>query len=173
MSYLIAIVIAWFLALLNASALPYVQVLGVTPDLVLIFAVCWAMVRGQDEALFVVPLAGFLRDLNTSDPLGTSVLAMAPVVLLAAAIRLRALDTEFVPTIAVVAGGSLAYGVISMMVLAATGQDIQWLDALLTVTLPGMLVNALFTPILYLPVHWLGHRRREGLQGAGRLTSPL
>ena len=118
MRYPIAFAAAFFLAVLQASAMPYVKVLGVTPDLVLIFAACWAMVRGQGEAMVVVPLAGLLRDLSSSDPLGTSVLALAPIVLLAAARELRPMDTEFVPTLVVVGAGTLAYGVLSMSVLA-------------------------------------------------------
>ncbi len=153
--------------------MPYVQVLGVTPNLILIFAASWAMIRGQDEALVVVPMAGFLRDVTTSDPLGTSVLAMAPIILLATTVQLRAMDTDFVPTVIVVAAGSLAYGIISMTVLAATGQKVPWTDALLRVVLPAVVVNALFTPIVYLPVHWLGARSTARILGPGRITSPL
>ncbi len=171
MKYAIAFVVAWFLAVLHSSALTYVKVLGVTPDLVLIFAASWAVIRGQEEAFVVVPMAGFLRDLTTSDPLGTSVLGLAPIVLLAAAARLRSVDTEFLPTVAVVAAGSLAYGIISLAVLAATGEGVSWGQAVLRVVIPAVIVNSLFTAIVYLPVHWLSPRP-TGLQGAGRLSSP-
>lgn len=170
MKYLVAFVAAFFLAVLGASAMPHLKVLGVTPDLVLIFAACWTMVRGQREALLVVPLAGFLRDLTTSDPLGTSVLALSPIVLLAAARELRTVETEFVPTLIVVAAASLAYGVLSMAVLSATGQEIPWLDGLLRVVLPAAVVNALFTPIVYLPVRWLGAGPRPGMAAVGPTT---
>ena len=83
MKYLVAFVGAFFAAVLAASMAPYARVLGVTPDPVLIFAACWAMIRGQREAMVVVPMAGLLRDLTTSDPAGTSVLALSPIVLLA------------------------------------------------------------------------------------------
>jgi hypothetical protein len=94
--------------------------------------------------------------------------------LLAGLISLQtAIETKFLPSIAVVTAGTLAYGVLSAAVLAATGHSVPVVDALLRVLLPLMLVNALFTPILYLPVLWLGTPQRHGLQGAGRLTSPL
>jgi len=166
--YAIAFLVAWFLSVLSVSAMPYVKVLGVTPDLVLIFAACWAVVRGQDEALVVVPVAGFLRDLATSDPLGTSVIALAPLVVLAYAVRLRALDTRFIPAMAVVAAGSFCYGVISTAILAGAGHDIPWWHAISRVILPAIVVNALFAPILYLPLTWLSPQPR-GLQGAARL----
>jgi len=81
--YLAALAAAFLAAVLTTSLSPYVKVLGVAPDFVLIFAACWAMVRGQGEAMFVVPVAALLRDLTTSDPLGLSVLALAPIVFLA------------------------------------------------------------------------------------------
>ncbi len=174
MRYLFAFATAWFLAVIGASAMPYIKVLGVTPDLVLIFAACWAILREQSEAMVVVPVAGLLRDLTTSDPLGTSVLAMAPIVLLAAAVQMRSVDTQFLPTVIVVAAGSLLYGIISMLVLWLTGQEIGWGDGFFRVVLPAAVVNALFTPIVYLPVQWLSPRPKPGLLGRrGRLTSPL
>ena len=156
MKYIVAFAALFFLAILGASVMPYVKVLGVTPDLVLIFTACWALLRGQGEAMVLVPMAGFLRDLTTSDPLGTSVLALSPILLLASAAReFRMVETDFVPALVVVAAGTLAYSLISMTVLIITGQEIPWLTALLYVALPSAIVNALFTPIVYLPVRWL------------------
>ena len=168
MKYLLAFAAAFFLAALGASAMPYVRVLGVTPDLLLIFAASWAVVRGQSEAMVVVPVAGLLRDLTASDPLGTSMLALSPIVLLAALRELRAVESNFLPALAVVAAGTVAYGLISMAVLAATGQTVPLADALLRVVLPGALVNALFTPIVYLPVRWLRPGPRPGSLRLGR-----
>jgi len=163
--YLVAFTALFLLAVLGVSAMPYVKVLGVTPDLVLVFAACWTVARGQGEALVVVPLAGVLRDLTTSDPLGTSVLALSPIVLLTATRALWIMESELVPTLLVVGAGSLGYGVLSMTVLAATGQEMPWADGLLRVVLPAAVVNALFTPIVYLPVRWLSPQPRPGLVG--------
>jgi rod shape-determining protein MreD len=173
MRYAFAGVIAWLLAVVWVSAMPYVKVLGVTPDLVLIFACCWAVVRGDEEALYVVPIAAIAHDLMSSDPVGTSLLAFAPIVLLATVARLQAIDTDFIPAVAVVAAGSLSYEVIHIFVLAVIGQPIEADYALLRVIIPAAVVNALFTPILYLPVRWLSSERSSVLRGAGRLTSPL
>jgi len=138
----------------------YIEILGVTPDLVLIFVAVWAVVRGHEEAWIVALLAGFVKDLSVSDPLGT-------------ATRIRAVDTEFLPSVVVVALGSLGYGIISMIVLAGTGQSVAWSDSILRVVLPGCLVNALFTPLIYMPVHTFTAQRRLGTIGTRRLTSPL
>jgi rod shape-determining protein MreD len=173
MKYLVGILGAGLLAVLHVSVMQYIEILGVTPDLVLILAASWAVARGQQEAAVVVPLSGFLKDLVTSDPLGMSTLALTPIVLLGAATRLRAVDTEFVPTVLVVASGSLAYGIISMTVLAITGQTVVWDQAVLRILLPACLVNALFTPLVYIPLHTFSGQDRSSAIGTRRLISPL
>ncbi len=173
MKYVLAFLIVWFLAVANVSALSYIKVLGVTPEFLLIFAACWAVVRGETEALVVVPMAGILRDLTTSDPVGTSLLAFAPIVLFAAVARQQVIDSDFPPAVAVVAGSALTFGIIQSFVLAATGQHIQVWPVFTRVIIPGVLVNALFTPIIYLPVRWSRPRRITGLQGSRRLASTL
>jgi rod shape-determining protein MreD len=173
MKYVLAFAAATLLSILQVSVMPYVEILGVTPDLVLIFAASWAVVRGHDEATIVVPLTGLIRDLVSSDPIGLSVVALSPIVLLAAAVRLRWIDTQFLPTVFVVASGTLFYGIISTTVLALTGQTVDWTDAALRVLLPSCLVNAVFTPVIYMPVHLLSTPQKGGIVGTRRLTSPL
>ena len=173
MIYIFAIAISWLLASAGASALPYLHVLGVTPDFVLIFAACFAVLRSQDEALLVVPLAGLLRDFGTSDPVGTSLLGFAPLVILAAVTRLRSLDSQFVPALAVVAAGTACHAAISILVLVLTGQHIAFGQALVHVVLPLTLVNSLFAAIVYLPVSWLPKAGRQRIISRGSMASPL
>ncbi len=172
MRYIVALAAGLFLAIFDVSLMPYFQVLGVTPNFVLIFAASWAVVRGREEAFVIIPLIGFIRDLVTSDPLGTSAVAMTPIVLLAAAAQLRSMDTDFLPAIAVVASGTVSYGIISIIVLAATGSSVGLVDGLLNAVLPLAIVNALFTPIIYLPLHWLGTPSTMRILGPGRIAAP-
>ena len=140
MKYMAAIVAAFFAVVVAASLAPHVRVLGVAPDLVLIFAACWAMVRGQREAMIVV--LAVLRDV-------------------------RPVDSDFLPTLVVVAAASLAYAVISMTVLSAVGDDVPWGTGLLRVAFPSMLVNALFTVVVYVPMRSLSPRPRTESFGVG------
>ena len=167
MKYVIALAGSFLVAILATSVMPYVKVLGVAPDLVLIFAACWAMVRGQGEAMIVVPMAGLLRDLVTSDPVGTSMLALSPIVLLSVIRELRPVESDFVPTLAVVAIASLAYSIVSMTVLTAIGDDVPWGTGMLRVALPSMLVNPLFTVLIYSPMRWLTTRPKRESFGVG------
>jgi len=170
MRYAIALAAIFFLAAFSVSAMPYVKVLGVTPDLVLIFAACWTALRGRSEAMVVVPLAGLAKDLATSGPLGMSVLGMAAIVPLSALVEIRAMDSQFLPAVVIVAVATFTNSLASMAVLAATGQDMPVLDALRWAVVPGMVVNALFTAVIYVPLSWFGPKQRPGFLDARGLT---
>jgi rod shape-determining protein MreD len=159
--------------MLNVSVMPFIEVLGVSPNLILIFAACWTVIRGQDEGMIVVPMAGFISGLTTSEPLGASVLALAPIVLLAGVIRLQALESDFLPTIGTVLAGSVTYTLISSVILALSGQSVDWAHLMIYVLVPSAIVNALFAPIVYLPVHWLSPTPDTTVMGPGRITFPL
>lgn len=173
MKYVLATLVAWFLAVLDVSALPYIKILGVTPDLLLVFAASYAVLRPQDEAMIAVPLAGLMHDLTSGDPLGASILGFAPLVVLAAVVQIRAVETQLIPALIVVAVGTLLWGAIRMPVLAVTGQEVQWLDAALRVVVPLAVVNTLFLPLVHIPLSWFSATQRRGIMGGGRITSQL
>ena len=173
MKYAIAGLIAWLLAIIDASAMTYVHPLGVSPDLVLIFAVVWAVTRGEGEGLIIVPMIGLIQDLTTSDPIGTSVVGLAPAVPIALAVRMRALDSQFLPTIAAVMATSASYGVVSSTVLWATGQEMALFHTLLRVIVPSIVINALFAPVIYMPMSWFAPRQTAWLRSSQRLPSTL
>ena len=127
----------------------------------------------RTKAFVVIPIAGLVHDLVTSDAIGTSVLAMLPLIAVGAIVQLRIVDSDFIPTVAAVAAASLAYGMIALAILAATGEPVPWLDGMLRVVAPSIVVNALFTPIVYLPVHWFGTKSTARILGPGRITPAI
>ena len=171
MIYAAALVLAAFLAMFHVSVMQYVEVLGVTPDLLLIFAACFAVLRREEESLVVVPLAGLLRDLTTSDPIGTSVLGFAPIVLLAAAVRLRGMESQFIPSVIVSFTGSIAYVVVTMGVLGMTGHTIDPVQSVIRLALPLAVADALFTPVLYMPMSWFRAPYEPRVLGRHRITA--
>jgi rod shape-determining protein MreD len=170
MRYLLFVPLILFVALAQVATAPYFPLLGVTANPLLVLLMCWAMVRGPRETMILIPLAGIFKDLITSDPVGASVLALLPVVPLAAMRERWPTESEFVPTLAVVAAASLSYDVLYMMVLTAVGDGPPWLQSPLRVLLPAALFNALITPIVYLPVRWattLSEMVRPGVRVPG------
>jgi len=154
MRYLLFVPLILFVALAQVATAPYFPLLGVTANPLLVLLMCWAMVRGPRETMILIPLAGTFKDLITTDPVGVSVLALLPIVPLAAIRERRPTESEFLPTLAAVAAASLSYHLLYMIILTAVGDGPPWLQSPMRVLLPAALLNALITPIFYLPVRW-------------------
>lgn len=154
MRHFLFVPLVLFVALAQVAAASYFPLLGVTANPLLVLLVCWAMIRGPGEAMVLIPLAGAFKDLITSDPVGTSVLALLPIVPLAAIRERWPTQSEFLPAVAAVVVASLSYHLLYVMVLAAVGHDLPWLQSPIRVFLPAALFNALLTPIFYLPLQW-------------------
>jgi rod shape-determining protein MreD len=170
MRYLLFVPLVLFVALGQVAAAPYFPLLGVTANPLLVLLMCWAMVRGSRETMVLIPLAGTFKDLITTDPVGASVLALLPIVPLAAIRERWPTEGEFVPTLAAVAVASLSYHLVYMMILTAVGDGPPWLQSPTRVILPAALLNALVTPVFYLPVRWataLSEMVRPGMRVAG------
>ena len=154
MKYLFLGPLAMTVVLLQVAAAPYFPLAGATANPLLVLLVCWAMVRGPRETMVLIPLTAAFKDLITNDPVGVSVLALLPIVPLAAVRERHLTQSEFVPTAAVVAVASLCYHLIYMIVLTSLGEDVPWLGSPLRVLLPAALLDTVLTPLFYLPLRW-------------------
>jgi rod shape-determining protein MreD len=154
MRYLLLVPLILFVAIAQVAVAPYFPLLGVTANPLLVLLACWAVIRGPKEVMILIPAAGLFKDLITSDPVGASLVALTPIVLLAAIRERRPTESEFLPTVAVVAAASIGHDLLYLMTLTAVGDEFSWIQAPVRVVLPAMLLNALLTPIFYVPVRW-------------------
>ena len=139
------------LTLLQTSVVPAFQLLGVGSNLLLVVMCCWVVVRGAEEGMALVPLAGLMLGLLSFQGLATSVAALLPIIVLAALRPHLGVRTTFGWALAVVVAATLAHFIIIALVLALGGNNINWLSAVLDVLLPSVLVNL----IIAIPVYWL------------------
>ena len=160
MRYALAVPLFWLTALVQTSVMPAFPLFGVVPNLVLALAVCWTVVRGQQEAMIVVPIAGICLGLVESRPVGVALLAMTPVLLLSELRALRLTPSEFLLTVALVFLSSLIYEMVILVALRLQGETVGWLDAFLRAVLPTAVLSVLFTP----PLYWLVWSRSEKLR---------
>jgi rod shape-determining protein MreD len=158
LKYILIVLLFLIVALIQASVLPAFPVFGVIPNLVLVLAVCWTVARGQQEAMVVVPLAGVCLGLVGDHPLGITLLATVPIVLLADIEVLRFARSEFVLTVVLVFFSTMIYELVLLVALRLQGGSVSWFAAFLRVVVPVGLASVLFTP----PVYWLVRRRSAG-----------
>ena len=152
MRYLFLGPLAMTVVLFQVAAAPYFPLMGATANPLLVMLMCWAMVRGPREAMVLIPLTAVFKDLITNDPVGVSVLALLPVVPLASVRERHPTQSEFVPTVVVVAVASLCYHLVYMAALTSLGEDVPWLQSPTEVLLPAALLDAVLTPIFYVPL---------------------
>ena len=152
MRYVVLGPLAMTVVLLQVAAAPYFPLAGAMANPLLVLLMCWAMVRGPRETMVLIPLTAVFKDLITNDPVGVSVLALLPIVALAAVRERHLTQSEFVPTAVVVAVASLCYHLVYMVVLTSLGQDIPWLQSPLRVLLPAALLDTVLTPLFYIPL---------------------
>ena len=143
---LVAIIVA---ALVQVSVLPSFSIFGVQPSLVIVLLVAWMSIRGQREALFLIPAAGFVLGLLDGEPLGLAMLALAPLVLLTEVREWRRVESDLVPALVLTVAGTLVYETTALLSLAVRGEQVSWLASVVDVLVPAAIANAL----LLLPVY--------------------
>jgi len=157
MRYVIAAALVLFVAVVQTSVLPSFRVLGVHANLMLVLLLSWAMVRGLEEAMVVVPMGGFALGLMDGQLLGAAMLALIPLVLMTEIREARIIQGDFLLAILLILLSTLAYEVIILIILRVVGEPVQWWGILTQVIIPAAIVNALLVPPVY-GLLWLGSR---------------
>ena len=75
MRYVTGAAIAFMLALVQASSVEQFRIIGVAPNLLLVFLVSWLVVRGLDDVLPMVAVAGITLGLVGLQTPGLALLA--------------------------------------------------------------------------------------------------
>lgn len=156
------------MALLQTTVLPMGRIIGITPDLVLVSLLLWSATREPTEGLAWAFGIGIFLDLLTLAPLGSTALALLPVVIIGWLSRGRFFQSgllfPLLMTMAATVAHALALLIVAWLLSAlhlntvVTGL-LNPLIALQLATL-GALLNAIVAPPLYLVVQlvnrWIG-----------------
>lgn len=138
-----------FAALVQVSVSPSFSLFGVQPNALIIVLVAWMSIRGQREALILIPAGGFVLGLLDSDPLGLAMLALAPLILLTEIREMRLVASDLLPAVILVALATLSYEITVLLTLAVEGEHPNWWTGVLDVLVPAAIANVL----LLLPVY--------------------
>ncbi len=149
MSLAAGLVAVLFAALAQAAVMPSFSIFGAQPSLVIVLLVAWMSIRGQREALFLIPAAGFVLGLLDGEPLGLTMLALAPLVLMTEVREWRRVESDLVPALVLTVAGTLVYETTVLLSLAVRGEQVSWLASIVNVLVPAAIANVL----LLLPVY--------------------
>lgn len=157
---LLGIVLA---TLAQVSIMPAFSIFGAHPNLLIVLLVVWITVGGQREALLLVPAAGFAHSLLDSGPLGLTMLALSPLILLTDVRELRLVQPDLLLAVLLAAAATLAYEGILLLTLPVTGESLDWVASVFDVIVPAVIANVL----LLLPTYGLVRLVSPRLQPRG------
>jgi rod shape-determining protein MreD len=150
-TYSIGVLVVLIGVIGQVSVIPEFSIFGVQPNLVIVLLVAWMTIRGRNEALVLIPVAGFVHGLLDSQPLGIAMLALAPLTLMTDFRELRLVDSGLLPAILVTMAGTIVYEATIMLTLTLRGEPVAWLASVMDVLVPAAIANAL----LLIPVYGL------------------
>lgn len=157
-------VCALFLALVQASSVEQFRILGVAPNLLLVLLVAWLVVRGLDDVLPMIGVAGITLGFVGLQTPGLVLLALLPIAGCGVLREMHVIHSDLLLAMALVVGATIAYESVLLISVMFTGGGLDLSAAVSSVIVPSAIVNALLTPAVYLVMRVARpHGRGRGL----------
>ena len=126
-----------------------VTLLGVHPNLVLLFATIWVLQRGLSEGLSAGVLGGLVLDVSSAAPFGMAIAAIAATACLAAVGRTNVFRGAWYLRFGVVAAATLLFNVLCIVILRVSGVGIPLLTAGGRIVFPEVVIHMAITPLAF------------------------
>lgn len=137
-------------AILQATLVPQIRVLGGGPDLVYLLVLSWAINAELDSAVLWAFVGGISLDLLSSQPTGTSVVGMLLLVFAISGLGQQVYRIGIVVLVGLVIVGTIVQQVIILLIVLLTGQPVDLLLSVGYIIAPTILYNLAFI----LPIYW-------------------
>ena len=148
MSYLIGIPLLAILTILQSVVFNDLTLLDGRPDLVLLVVVAWGINGRSKEAMIWGLIGGLFLDLLSGLPFGITSIILILITYLVSFSEGRFWEANFLMPMGVMMGASLAFHLLSLLILLLLGKAIELDFAVLRIMLPSTFLNL----ILALPV---------------------
>jgi len=142
-------------AVLQATVLSRVHLLGGTVDLVLLLSLSWTLVGEWQGGPAWGLMGGLCLDLLSGGPLGANALGLVLVAYGASLSEGRFWRSHVLLPLATVLLGTILYHLIYLALLALSGHSVDWAASLADVTLPAVLLNTVLMLPVYHLVRWM------------------
>ena len=142
-------VLVLFVALFQAASVDQFRILGVSPNVVLVLLVAWTVVRGLDDVLPMIAIAGLTLGFVGLQTPGLVLLALLPLAGLGLLREMHVVHSDLLLVLALVLAASLMYETIMLLAVAATGGTRDVVLGFRSAVVPAAIVNLAITPPLY------------------------
>lgn len=160
MSYLVAAVGAVLAALLELTAVPYLDVGGAHPHLVLVTTVVVAFAFGLEGGIAVAVAGGLVLDILAPRPLGSSVFVLLVVAGLVSASSRALAAIRIVAPILLVGLSSPLFS-LGLMAVLSIAEGRPWVDDPIGLVVPGAIYDAVLAGLIGPPCVALRSRALE------------
>jgi rod shape-determining protein MreD len=152
-------------ALIQTTWLDTIRVQGVLPDLTLLLLVYFALLEGEERAMFTGVLGGLYQDVAGNTLLGHHILAYVAVGYLAGRLTQRLITEHPAVKVGVVLCASVLYGILFTGVQYVQTPDMPALHRILATVVPEAFYTALVTPVVFFLLSRPFRIEQETLQG--------
>ncbi len=146
--------LVWLIVLVifQPTLIQGISILGVSPDMFLIFVVCTGLLRGRGEGAVIGFIFGLIFDLLVGEFIGISAILYMYIGLSAGIIMERFVSDRVFVGALVIASGAFIYGVIYYIAYYIGFKDLGFGTALLRTILPKTLYTGIAGLLLFAPV---------------------
>ena len=152
MSSYLLVALAVSAAVVDIAFAPGATIFGGRAQVTLVLVALWAALRPQSEAMLLAPVAGLVLGVLGNEPLGASVLALAPVVLLGGMRDGRSTERRFITSIGLVLAATPVYTVALALLSRLFGAGWHIAAGSVGSLAVIMLLNGLVAAVLYWPL---------------------
>jgi rod shape-determining protein MreD len=149
------------LALLQSTILPYLKVLGVQPDLVLLVVVSWSLLSGAEEGMLWALIGGLALDILSSARLGTHTLPLLLISFLAGLWHRGIVRLDVLVPFLAIPVATIVYQSAMVALLKLMGWPGTWGASFRHAIVPTTLLNTLLMPVVYVLMRRIHHRTHD------------
>ena len=158
MTLYIVIPLLLLVTIVQTALVPYLSIWGIFADLPLLMVVSWSLLQGRREGLVWGFVAGAAIDILSGAPFGAATLSLSLVGFVAGLGEATVFRTHMALPLVAVFLATIVYDLLFLLIVRIMGQSVLWLDSLIRSVLPSAALNAILTPLIFLPLR-LVHRR--------------
>jgi rod shape-determining protein MreD len=147
--------LAAFAAVMEATFMPQVRVLGGEPDLLFLLALTWIVRAPLAEGMVIAFVGGISADLLSAAPLGLSSAGLLLIVFAYDAVREQLVGVGFLTVIGFALLGTLLVKLVAFIGMTIAGFALPPLQTFSYTILPTMVYNLVLLIPAYIVVRWM------------------
>ena len=155
MTVLIGLPLLALAAVLQATLLPRLPLLGGALDVVLLLSLGWTLAGDWIGGILWGFIGGLCLDLLSGGPFGAAMVGMTLMAFFASLTEGRFWRSHVLLPLATISLGTLGYHGVYLILLALSGHSVDWVFSLGRVVLPATLFNTLAMLPMYHALRWL------------------